>query len=271
MTAGVYLLHFDSPYVHARHYIGYSDDIAARVECHRKGNGSKLMRAVAKAKIGFTIAKVWPGTDRAFERQLHDWHGAGRFCPICRQRRLRVMGWYVYPPAPGAEFGPCSKPCEHIDCQHMRDDAASLCRVCGRAIGYGHMVYFEAPHGLVHHHCLWQEQEWQTAVDKTGGDYYWWLDREWPPVSGTDHQIEEFEQVMCQMGRQFHVLAFQHTYSAMFGCTYREAFEKLTPEGKQAFLDAVCADYELNCVMSYLAEGSAIFARERQTRTRLAG
>jgi predicted GIY-YIG superfamily endonuclease len=30
----VYLIHFDRPYHHARHYIGYTDDVDARLAGH---------------------------------------------------------------------------------------------------------------------------------------------------------------------------------------------------------------------------------------------
>ena len=85
--SGVYLLHFDSPFGHARHYTGFAEDIEARITKHRKGNGSRLMSAVKAAGIGFTVARIWPGADRHFERRLKNWHGASRYCPICKQRK----------------------------------------------------------------------------------------------------------------------------------------------------------------------------------------
>lgn len=64
----------------------------------------------------------------------------------------------VYPKKPGTNYGPCLKPCKHRDCASMRKDAQSLCRICGKVIGYEHLVYFEPPtngsSGIVHAVCL---------------------------------------------------------------------------------------------------------------------
>jgi predicted GIY-YIG superfamily endonuclease len=77
----VYLLHFDQPYKHARHYIGYTDDLNARLERHRAGTGARLLEVIAGAKIGFQLAATWEG-DRHLERRLHK-RGGSRICPIC--------------------------------------------------------------------------------------------------------------------------------------------------------------------------------------------
>lgn len=46
----VYLLHFDRPYRHARHYLGYTPGtIQKRVNLHRSGNGARLMRVIKDA------------------------------------------------------------------------------------------------------------------------------------------------------------------------------------------------------------------------------
>ena len=89
MTSGVYLLHFDRPLAHARHYIGWSDDINARIECHRLGGcaSSSLMRAVKEAGIGFVVARVWPDADRNFERRLKKQKNGCKLCPVCREEQ----------------------------------------------------------------------------------------------------------------------------------------------------------------------------------------
>lgn len=46
-TDGLYLLHFAPPYKHARHYLGYADDIAARVRTHRHVRPRKRRRSCA--------------------------------------------------------------------------------------------------------------------------------------------------------------------------------------------------------------------------------
>lgn len=79
----VYLLHFATPYQHARHYVGWSEQLEARLAHHREGRGARLMAAVSEAGIDFTVARLWQGADRAFERRLHNAGGKARLCPIC--------------------------------------------------------------------------------------------------------------------------------------------------------------------------------------------
>ena len=86
----VYLLHFDRPYKHARHYTGWTRSertLAARVEHHRKGTGARLMEVVSAVGIGFTVARTWPEGDRDKERRLKRSGAASRYCPLCRGRR----------------------------------------------------------------------------------------------------------------------------------------------------------------------------------------
>lgn len=83
----IYLLHFDKPFWHAKHYLGWTegDSLDERLDKHRKGQGSKLMAAVSGAGIDFSIARLWAGT-RNDERKLKNGKNAGkRLCPICRK------------------------------------------------------------------------------------------------------------------------------------------------------------------------------------------
>ncbi len=82
VTGTVYLLHFDRPYGHARHYTGWTTDLTARLAEHAAGRGARLLAVVTAAGIGWTLARTWTGT-RALERSLKRWHGASRYCPIC--------------------------------------------------------------------------------------------------------------------------------------------------------------------------------------------
>ena len=41
----IYLLHFERSYHHARHYLGYTDDLDGRLAAHRAGRGSPLVAA----------------------------------------------------------------------------------------------------------------------------------------------------------------------------------------------------------------------------------
>jgi predicted GIY-YIG superfamily endonuclease len=78
-----YLLHFDRPYRHARHYTGWTTDLKGRLDAHRRGDGSKFMRYVRAAGIGFTLARTWPGTTKDREDSIKHQGGASRFCPEC--------------------------------------------------------------------------------------------------------------------------------------------------------------------------------------------
>lgn len=80
----VYLIHFDSPYRHARHYIGVTDgDINERIARHRAGNGARLIQVIQQAGITWRLAKIWEHAPRQFERALKARKGAHRFCPVC--------------------------------------------------------------------------------------------------------------------------------------------------------------------------------------------
>lgn len=88
-TTDIYLLHFDSPYHHAKHYLGSTTDLERRVEEHRRGvSDVKLMKVVHAAGIGFTLARTWKG-DKNRERQLKKQGGLARQCPICKAEARR--------------------------------------------------------------------------------------------------------------------------------------------------------------------------------------
>lgn len=80
----IYLLHFDRPYKHARHYLGWTpdDQLDARLAAHDAGRGARLTEVVGAAGIGWELARTWPG-GRARERQLKRQGGASRLCPLC--------------------------------------------------------------------------------------------------------------------------------------------------------------------------------------------
>lgn len=84
----IYLVHFERPFRHARHYIGWTGGtLAARFARHRSlaplRRGSALLRAVFAAGIDFKVVRTWPGTrDRERSFKING-HSAPR-CPICR-------------------------------------------------------------------------------------------------------------------------------------------------------------------------------------------
>jgi predicted GIY-YIG superfamily endonuclease len=82
----VYLIHFETPYKHAKHYLGYSDDLAGRLACHAHGNGAKLMAVIARNDIRWVVSRVWLRGDRSLERRLKNYHSGVKLCPICQGR-----------------------------------------------------------------------------------------------------------------------------------------------------------------------------------------
>lgn len=98
MSAGVYLLCFaetpigdpSDPIKQAGHYCGWSDNIEARVEAHRRGQGARLMEVCKEQDITFVVARIWEGADRGFERKLKDSRHLPHYCPRCRKKRRRL-------------------------------------------------------------------------------------------------------------------------------------------------------------------------------------
>lgn len=78
----VYLLHFDQPFGHARHYLGWATDLEARFRHHRNGTGANLLKHAGRAGVTWVLARTWEG-DRNLERRLHN-GGHARRCPICK-------------------------------------------------------------------------------------------------------------------------------------------------------------------------------------------
>jgi predicted GIY-YIG superfamily endonuclease len=81
----VYLLHFARPYRHARHYTGWTRDLAHRLAQHETGAGARLLQVVHDAGITWRLARLWPG-DRRRERAIKRQGGASRLCPLCGVR-----------------------------------------------------------------------------------------------------------------------------------------------------------------------------------------
>jgi predicted GIY-YIG superfamily endonuclease len=82
----VYLLHFDRPFKHARHYIGWTRDLDARLADHRSGSGAVLLGVLKREGIGFKLARTWTPADRHRERRIKNQGGASRCCPMCGVR-----------------------------------------------------------------------------------------------------------------------------------------------------------------------------------------
>jgi len=91
-VSAVYVLHFTPPFKHARHYIGWTDqeDIAARLDEHVKGKGSRLVKAAVAAGTKIEIAHVLIGADRHFERRIKRRKDVCTWCRICGAKKRPV-------------------------------------------------------------------------------------------------------------------------------------------------------------------------------------
>ena len=81
----IYLLHFDQPYRHAKHYTGWTEDLLDRLDRHAAGRGARLVEVIWQAGIGFSLVRVCEGTRRR-ERAIKNDGGAARYCPACTPR-----------------------------------------------------------------------------------------------------------------------------------------------------------------------------------------
>lgn len=86
----VYILHFDVPYKHAKHYTGYAENLKGRLAHHANGTGARLTQVVRNAGIGWKLARVWEGADRNFERRIKRRKEAPQLCPICNPRANKL-------------------------------------------------------------------------------------------------------------------------------------------------------------------------------------
>jgi predicted GIY-YIG superfamily endonuclease len=93
-TGTIYLLHLEAPVNPrrpARHYLGITDDLPARLALHASGRGAKMLAAAVRRGIGWEVARTWPDGDRALERRLKRWKNAAKdLCPVCRRARRGV-------------------------------------------------------------------------------------------------------------------------------------------------------------------------------------
>lgn len=85
----VYVLHFDPPFRHARHYVGYTPEATAerRVQEHLdcSAKGSPLVKAALNVGCKVTLAHEFPGAGRDFERWLKTRRDTAKWCGCCGQ------------------------------------------------------------------------------------------------------------------------------------------------------------------------------------------
>ena len=54
-------------------------------------------------------------------------------------------------PKPGTEHGPCSDPCNHVDCAATWAQSASPCGLCGASIGFALPIRYESAGAILTH------------------------------------------------------------------------------------------------------------------------
>lgn len=93
----IYLLHFDPPYRHAKHYLGWTEkQPEERLAIHLNGKGSPLVRAQLRSGGTVTLVRIWEDVDRNFERQLKNRRNTPRtLCPICKEKMMSEKVWVV--------------------------------------------------------------------------------------------------------------------------------------------------------------------------------
>jgi predicted GIY-YIG superfamily endonuclease len=95
----IYLLHFDRPYKHARHYLGCTTrPIAVRLQEHASGNGARLVEVITQAGITWQLARIWRlhgpwAQGWAKERKLKSRHDSPGLCPICNPHVKAQRGY----------------------------------------------------------------------------------------------------------------------------------------------------------------------------------
>jgi len=81
----IYLIHFNQPLAHARHYLGWTTNLQERLYAHETGNGARLMEVISERGITWRLVRTWEG-GRDLERRLKAQHHNPRLCPICNPR-----------------------------------------------------------------------------------------------------------------------------------------------------------------------------------------
>lgn len=92
MSWKVYVIHFDKPYKHAKHYTGIAKNVEARMKEHKGSYGSKLMAVLKKYNIGFkyNIIAEYPtySEAKAEEKRLKTKvKQPKKYCPICKENK----------------------------------------------------------------------------------------------------------------------------------------------------------------------------------------
>jgi len=154
MSWKVYVIHFNQPYRHAKHYTGIAKNIKSRMREHASGNGARLLQVLKENNIGFkySIIKEFPDFSSAhtYEKYLKTKiKKPQRYCPICKEQNK----------------------CKHKSV--IGDNYGETCQICRKILsGYGYGSWFgnniKSPrsciHNFLHYYdnleiCIYCQQE----------------------------------------------------------------------------------------------------------------
>ncbi len=116
----VYLLHFQRPFGHAEHYLGWADRdrLQFRLGHHGGSEGANLLRHVAGAGIGWDLTRIWPDGDRTRERRIKNNGTNAKVCPVCNRGHRFVWpdgAWLQPAPTVGRpRICRCGTPATHV-------------------------------------------------------------------------------------------------------------------------------------------------------------
>jgi predicted GIY-YIG superfamily endonuclease len=85
----VYLIHLNEKFKGCQHYIGFTENLEARLKHHHSGTGARFLKAVKEAGIDFGVSRTWPEGDRKLERRLKNWKKVRQLCPICIEKERK--------------------------------------------------------------------------------------------------------------------------------------------------------------------------------------
>lgn len=91
-TWKLYVLHFDKPYKHAKHYTGIAKNVLKRIALHKNGTGARLTQVLKENEISFryNIIKEFPNFSEAhaYEKYLKTKiKKPQNYCPICKEEK----------------------------------------------------------------------------------------------------------------------------------------------------------------------------------------
>jgi|ERR1043166_1145738 predicted GIY-YIG superfamily endonuclease len=87
----VYVIHFDPPHKHAKHYTGIVLNVQERFTEHSNGTGGKLTKVAVENGTKLLLHTIKSGLSfydaHALEIKLKKRHKASGYCPTCQKEK----------------------------------------------------------------------------------------------------------------------------------------------------------------------------------------